>query len=81
MTDSITARRSVLKGGLLTSLAGLAAAGLLPTLGGAWIDDGQGTAVPGSNTSKLQPGTHLFGPRFDAAAALGKIVVLEIGGS
>ena len=60
---------------LFVTLAGAA------TLFGAPADDGQGTAAPGSRTDGLRPGQHLLGPRFDAGAALGKIVVLEIGGS
>jgi len=45
------------------------------------VDTGQGTAQPGSNLAQLQAGSHLLGTEFDPSAQLGRIVVVEIGGS
>ena len=48
---------------------------------GATSDEGQGTAKPGSRIEGLRGGTPVFGEAGDHAAALGKVVVVEIGGS
>ncbi len=45
------------------------------------FDEGQGTAKPGSTTAQLRTGSHLMGPAFRAEQQLGRVVILEIGGS
>ena len=45
------------------------------------LDEGQGTARPGSRIEELQAGSPVFGAPFDVNATLGKVVVVEIGGS
>ena len=45
------------------------------------VDEGQGTAQPGSKVSQLRPGTHVAGPRLVPSSLLGKVVVVKIGGS
>lgn len=45
------------------------------------IDEGQGTAEPGTRLDGLRPGNHVFGVPFDPVDMLGTIVVVEIGGS
>ena len=63
----------------------VATAAWLPSLPAATAtpsgDHGQGTARPGSKSLELFAGTHLYGAPFDAEEALGKVVVVEIGGS
>ena len=45
------------------------------------LDEGQGTARPGSTSFELQPGNLIYGAPFDATDALGKVVIVEMGGS
>ncbi len=60
------------------STTALLLASLIPTTP---VGEGQGTAKPGSTLAQLNAGTHLLGPKFRASDQLGRIVVVEIGGS
>ena len=45
------------------------------------LDEGQGTARPGSRIEELRAGRPVLGAHFDPAQAQGKVVVVKIGGS
>jgi len=64
---------------MLTSCLLLASA--LLTLSAPPVDEGQGVAQEGTVLSGLNAGRHISGVPFDKSAMLGKVVVVEIGGS
>ena len=59
-------------------LALFVAAALLSVLPAVRAD--QAKAEPGAKLDQLSKGTHIYGPKFDADALLGKVVVVNIGG-